>query len=169
MNEKISEKKVMGRTVTIVLGIICIILAVALVGIIAQYVFMIDEKDNEILFLKNEIYDLNKTINLSKWDFWVEHQTISHMAGNYNYWNFSANYAGYVIVRFDYDNTTTTYVRTIYSAALPYINKYDNQIDVRGTGDQAILPILPSTAIQVRIGNSELVGATEIVTITYAY
>lgn len=170
MSEQKVEKKVVRRTVAIALGVICIVLATGLIGTIADSVLMIDEKDNQILLLKSEIYELNKTINLSNWEVWVDHQTIIHEAGNYTYWTFSANYAGYVSVRIDYANTTSTYVRTTYSAnLLLYGVKYDNQTDVRGTGDEAFFPILPSTTIEIRIGNNEPIGAAEIVTITYHY
>jgi peptidoglycan hydrolase CwlO-like protein len=40
-----SEKKVIGRKVTIALGIVCVILAVALAGVIAYYTRIINDKD----------------------------------------------------------------------------------------------------------------------------
>jgi hypothetical protein len=68
MTEK-QEKRVVGRTVAIALGIICIILAVGLVGTIVGYTSIINGKDNtiatkdNIIATKNsEISDLNNSI-----------------------------------------------------------------------------------------------------------
>ena len=46
MNEK-HKKKVVGRNIAITLGIICIILAVSLVGAIADYTSIVSGKDKE--------------------------------------------------------------------------------------------------------------------------
>jgi hypothetical protein len=40
-----SEKKVVGRRVAIALGIICVILVVALAGVMANYTRIINDKD----------------------------------------------------------------------------------------------------------------------------
>jgi uncharacterized coiled-coil protein SlyX len=193
MSEK-QEKKVVGRTVAIALGIICIILAVGLVGAVANYTSIISgkdntiaskdseisfknfqiaslntqitDKDNTISSLQSQVADLTDITNLDKSKVWVNHHEISHEAGYYTYWTFSASYAGYVTVDIHDDNTTTTYVRAIYSA---YGVKYDDQIHVVA-GGKAVFPILPSSGIEIRIGNTNLlIGATETVTITYYY
>jgi hypothetical protein len=48
------EKKVVGRRVATVLGIISIILAVSLTGIIANYTLIMNDKDNTISSLQNQ-------------------------------------------------------------------------------------------------------------------
>jgi len=169
MNAQKTEKKLVSRAVAIALGIVCVVLATALIGVIVGYVLVVDEKETFILFLKDEVYELNQTINLNKWDSWIDHHTIINEAGNYTSWTFSASYAGYVTVRIDYANTTSTYVRLIYSTTLLHSVKYDHQIDLGGTGEEASFPILPSAAIEVRIGNNQPVTAVESVTITYCY
>jgi hypothetical protein len=58
MNEQKSEKKVVGRTVAIALGIICIVLAVGLVGAIADYRSIIGNKDNTISTQGSQISNL---------------------------------------------------------------------------------------------------------------
>jgi uncharacterized coiled-coil protein SlyX len=58
-----SEKKVVGRTVAIALGIICIILAVGLVGAIANYTSIISGKDNTIVSLNSQITTKDNTIS----------------------------------------------------------------------------------------------------------
>lgn len=69
MNEK-QEKKVVGRTVAIALGIICLILAVCLVGTIANYTAIINgkdstiaNKDSQISTLHSQIADKDNTIS----------------------------------------------------------------------------------------------------------
>jgi ABC-type xylose transport system substrate-binding protein len=46
-----SEKEVVGRNIAIALGIICMVLAVGLVGAIANYTSIISGKDNTIASL----------------------------------------------------------------------------------------------------------------------
>jgi len=234
-SEKPIEKK-SGRTVAIALGIICIVLAVGLVGAIANYASILNNKDstiqskdsqiqtltsqknqlqtwldgNETLLdqtqtwlqgnlsqisslnsqitslqnqisslnsqisslndqianLQNQVNDLNDIVNLAKSTVWVNDQTISQPASSYTYWTFSASYAGYVSVVVHTSTTTNTYVRVIYAS---HGVNYSNQIGV-GTGGTAVFPILPSSSIEIRVGNTNLInGATETVTITFYY
>lgn len=183
-----SEKKVVGRNVAIAFGIIAIILLVGLAGVIANYTSIINAKDNLIASkdseitnknseissltsqkdsLQNQVNDLNDKLNLAKFEIWVNSETISQPASSY--WSFSTNqaiYAGYVSVAIHTSTTTNTYVRVIYSS---HGVNYDNQIGV-GTGGTAVFPILPSSSIEIRVGNSNLFnGATETVTITFYY
>lgn len=62
MTEKVSEKKVIDRNVVIALGIICIVLAVGLVGAIANYTSIINGKDNTIATKNSTITSLNSQI-----------------------------------------------------------------------------------------------------------
>jgi DNA-binding transcriptional ArsR family regulator/uncharacterized coiled-coil protein SlyX len=57
-----SGKKVFGRAVAIALGIICIILAAALVGAFAYYVPMVNSKDSTISSLNSEVMNLQNQI-----------------------------------------------------------------------------------------------------------
>jgi len=62
------EKKVVGRTVVIALGIICVILAVGLVGAIANYTSIISGKDNTIATKDSQIQTLTSQKNqLQTW------------------------------------------------------------------------------------------------------
>ena len=163
-----SEKKVVGRGVAIGLGIICILLAVGLVGAIANYASIINGKDNTISSLNSQVSDITSTLNLGKSTVWVNDETLNQPSGSYTNWSpaFSTSYAGYISVQVHTSTTSNTYVRVIYTSHGVY---YDNQIGV-GTGGTAVFPILPSSSIDVRIGNSNwLNGATETVTITYYY
>jgi len=52
-----------GRSITVVLGIICMVLAASLVGAIANYTVVIDEKDNTIASLNSQITEKDSTIS----------------------------------------------------------------------------------------------------------
>jgi len=205
-----SQKKVVGRNVAIALGIVCIILAVGMVGAIAVYVprandqsstiaslnsqiaslnSQIADKDNtisslhsqitskdytisslnsQVTSLQSQVNDLTSIVNLGESVVWVNDETVSQPAGSYTTWTpaFSASYAGYVTVQVFTSTTSNTYVRVIYSS---HGVNYDNQIGV-GTGGTAVFPILPTSSIDIRVGNSNwLNGATETVTVTYYY
>ena len=150
-----SEKKVVSRTLAIALGIICVILAVGLVGAIAQ-----------ITSLQNQISDLTSIVNLAKSTVWVNNQIVNQPHNSYTFWTFSASYAGYVSVNVQTSTTDKTYVQVIYSS---HGVSYNNQIGV-GTGGKVVFPILPSSSIEIRVGNTNWIsGATETVTITYYY
>jgi uncharacterized coiled-coil protein SlyX len=65
-----SEKRVVGRSVTTALGIICIILTSGIVGVIVNYMSVISDKDsaikskdNQIDSLDSQISDQNNTIS----------------------------------------------------------------------------------------------------------
>jgi hypothetical protein len=53
--KNMSEKKVVGRSVAIGLGIVVIILLVSLVGAVANYMLIINEKDNAIATKDSQI------------------------------------------------------------------------------------------------------------------
>jgi cell division protein FtsL len=186
VEKKVVEKKVVSRNVAIALGIIVIILAVGLVGAIANYTSIISGKDNTIATQNSEIADKNSTItslnsqisslsdtvNLAKSTIWVNALNISQSAGSYTNWTFSANYSGYVSVYVRSSTTSNTYVEVIWSYAIPYcycLILYDNKIPVGTSGGVYFFPVLPA-GIEIIVGNTNLSnGATETVTITYYY
>jgi hypothetical protein len=56
------ETKIARKGVLIALGIICIILAACLGGVIAAYTLMINDKDNTISLLRSQISQLNSNV-----------------------------------------------------------------------------------------------------------
>ena len=58
-----SEKKTVRRSVAIAFGIICIVLASGLVGALAYYVSLVNDKDNAISMLNSQISQL--TLNIT--------------------------------------------------------------------------------------------------------
>lgn len=58
-----SEKRVVRRSVTIALGIICIILIAGLGGVIVTYTVVISNRDSQIASIYSQIADQNHTIS----------------------------------------------------------------------------------------------------------
>lgn len=221
-----NEKKPINK-VAIAVGVLCVVLLIAMMGIYLNYNSMLQNKDSEINSLKSQlanngitpnpsptpnpntgssdkdaqiadlqnqvsnlqsqltqknadinslnsqiaslnsqISDLQSIVNLQKSTVWVNDQTISQQASSYTVWTVSANYAGYVAVYVESSTVAGTHVRVIYS-----LNGVSfNQEIVVNAGDSANFPILPSSNIQVEVGNGNILnGATETVTITYYY
>jgi len=133
-----------------------------------SYVSTHRHSDSEYDALQNQVSDLTNTLNLGKSTVWVNDQTISQPASSYTYWTpaFSASYAGYVSVWVQSSSVAGTHVKAIYSSH----GVSFNQEIVVNAGDTAVFPILPSSDIQIEVGNGNLInGATETVTITYHY
>lgn len=131
-----------------------------------SYVSTHSHTDSEYNALQNQVSDLTNTLNLGKSTVLVNDQTVSQPASSYTVWTFSANYAGYVSVWVQTSTVGGTHVKAIYSSH----GVSFNQEIVVSAGDTAVFPILPSSSIQVQVGNGNLLnGATETVTITYYY
>jgi predicted PurR-regulated permease PerM len=166
-----SEKKMVRGSVAIALVIICISLAVVLIGAVSFYT-------SQISSLNSKVSDLTAIANLEKSTVWVNDTTVTQTASNYTSWFFSASYAGYVSVDVQSSTTNNTYVRVIYSS---YAINYDNTVTVGTSGTAAFpvsiyqflvfpLPTKLSTNVEIRVGNTNTAGnATETITITYYY
>jgi len=120
--------------------------------------------------LQNQVYNLTSIVNLSNSTVWVDDQTISQPASSYTLWTFSAIYAGYVSVLVNTSTVAGTHVRVVYSSYGVNFNQ-DIVVNASNTAENtAVFPLLPSSSIQVEVGNVNVsVGATETVTITYYY
>lgn len=107
---------------------------------------------------------LTKIINLQDSTVLVNDQTYTQPAGQYSTIAFSANNAGYVNEYIQSSSVPGTHVEVIYS--VDGVN-YDQEITVN-VGNSAVFPVLPSSSIQIGIGNGNMIGsATEVATITY--
>lgn len=131
-----------------------------------SYVSTHGHTDSEYNALQDQVSDLTSALNLSKSTVWVNDQTISQPASSYTVWTVSASYAGYVSVWVQSSSVPGTHVKAIYSSH----GVSFNQEIVVSAGYTANFPILPSSSIQIEVGNGNLInGATETVTITYHY
>jgi hypothetical protein len=114
----------------------------------------------------------NAIVNLQVSTIWVNSQTVGQDSGgfgiSYYYWTFSASYAGYIVVNVHSSTTTSTAIQVIYNA---YGVNYNTQFTNIGTSGVRVFPVLPTSNIQIGVGNGNLLpgGATETVTITYYY
>jgi len=185
-----SEKRMVSRSVAIAVVIICIALAIGLIGAVSFYT-------SQISSLNSKVNDLTDITNLDKTTLWVN-STVTQTANNYTSWFFSpsyntynstyGSYAGFVVVLVLSSTSNTTYIRVSYSSGI----SYDNSVTVGTDGTVAfpvVFPIIriassdisgnptlsatsfsPSPTIEIRVGNKDTVGnATETVEIFYNY
>jgi hypothetical protein len=154
-------KKVVSRYVAIGLGVLCIILFFTLVGILNYYA----EPNSRIASLQSQIDSLNRIIELQEFMVWENATTISQPAGYNTGMNFTANYAGYVVVNLLYSTTSNTTVGLMYTYG------EGTYYDVMNVGSYGTVwfPVLPAT-ISVMVGNTNPVdSAVEVVSILYYY
>jgi hypothetical protein len=167
------QKKGIGKSIVIALGILVVILGVSNVYVYSSLQGQITNLQNQITLLNAQttllnaqISNLTNIVNLAKSTVWVNNQTITQPSYHYTSWTKSASYAGYVSVNVQSSTTSNTYVEVIWSA---YSGGYDNRTTVGASGT-AVFPVLPSSTIEIRVGNTNLLnGATETVTVTYYY
>jgi magnesium-transporting ATPase (P-type) len=168
-----SEKRVVSRKIAIAVGTLCIILLVALVGMLAIYTSVFNKKDSQIADLQNQVTSDNSTINsltaivnLNYSIVWVNAEPVNQTAGNFSSWSFSVSYAGYVIVDILTSPTNNMSVELKYSWNGV---SYDNTTSVSPSGS-ASFPVLPANNIGIRVINTNSsTSASETVTITYWY
>jgi hypothetical protein len=161
MSRKMSRSHTVNRNVAIGLGVLCIILFLALTGVVNYYA----PDHSRIDSLQNQVTSLNAIINLEVATLWANATTISQAAGDASAANYVADYAGYVIVNVIYSSTANTSVQVMY---ISHGVNYVNAVNV-GSGGTALFPVLPAT-ITVMVGNHNLLeSAVEIVTIMYYY
>ncbi|HML01771.1 MAG TPA: hypothetical protein VK487_00190 [Candidatus Bathyarchaeia archaeon] len=186
MTEQKPEKKVVGRTIAIALGIICLVLVIGLVGAIADYTSMVSSRDNTISSqnshiatnnntissLNSQVLNLTEIVNVQQNEGWFAYEDVTQPANSSTNLTFLANYTGYVAVWIAQLSTPNTYVRVIYSANTIYGKlNYDNQIPVSVRNTTVLFPILPAS-IEIRVGNTGTYlnePATELIAITFYY
>jgi predicted PurR-regulated permease PerM len=176
-----TKPKLTSRNVAIVLGIICIVLLVSLVGAFAYYVPTVNDKNNTISSLKTEnssdvslINELNGNISKLN-DNITELQNIANLNESVVLFNFSSPYPYYYSWRNTIENagylwvsvssTGDTIVEITYS--FQSLN-YDSQVDV-GTNGTSIFPILPSSLVTMGILNGTNMEVTLMTTVTAIY
>jgi hypothetical protein len=142
-----------------------------------EYNTAVSNYNNEVNTYNNYVSDhshtdedynsVNNIASLNDSAVWVNDQTISQPSSSFTVWTVSADYAGYVSVWVQSSTVPGTHVKVIYSAK----GVDFNQELVIGYGQTANFPLLPSSNIQVEVGNALFGGngATETVTITYYY
>jgi hypothetical protein len=155
------KKKVVSRNVAIGLGVLCVILLLTLAWITNYHA----SDNSRIASLQNQVDSLNAIVNLQEYTTWANSITVSQTAGAASMGNYTANYAGYVLVNVLSSTTSNTSVQVTYTS---HGLDYGNVVSV-GSGGSAIFPILPAT-ITIWVDNTNsLDSAIETVTILYYY
>ncbi|MDR0460902.1 MAG: hypothetical protein LBH62_05655 [Nitrososphaerota archaeon] len=127
---------------------------------------------NSINSLQGNIQELRDITNLAKTTTVANKQTLNQQANSYTYYNFTAQYAGFVFVRIDSSTTNLNFARVRYTSnggGSPYTITYNQRVDISSSGGWACFHVLPGTVL-VDIGNTNLInGATMTVTVDYWY
>jgi outer membrane murein-binding lipoprotein Lpp len=160
-----SEKKMVRRSVAIGVGIVSIILVAGLVGVLAYYMPIVNDKDNiiasrdsqiaslnsNVTSLQNQVNNLNSSVkslrdqmnnltdilNLQKSSIWFTSGTVNIM-GSAPTCEENAAFAGYVSVEVSSQYNVTVEVRYFSHGA-----NYDNSI-ILGNSGTAVFPVLPA-------------------------
>jgi hypothetical protein len=193
-----SEKKVVRRSVAIALGIVCIILAVGIVGAIANYTSVISGKDNTISSQDSQISNLqaqnnqvqtwldgNKTYcaneiagkdsQITNLHSIVDLQKQEVVVSQYSV-NQGAGQSSAVVAR-SYPYSGYLRISSTSTTSNAYINLqywfggklYSFKITV-GTSGEALFAILKTDSATIYVGNTNWPdGASHTLTITYYY
>lgn len=156
-----SEKKMVRRSVAIVLGIVCLVLLAGLVYVTIQMV------------------DLTSMVDLSKSKVWMDNEPYAFLPNSETHFFYTVDYAGYVTVQVT-TSTDTTYVEVSYTFMIgitPYGVYYDKRVYFDPANEEAVFPVLPlrdhetiAGRIEIAMGNSDpLNNVTGNITMTYYY
>lgn len=171
----ISEKRIRSRSIVLAVVLVCVVLIVPL----SVSLMNNSGLNTEIKYLQNQIHVLTQDkqgyqniVNLALSSTIVSGQKVTQTANNYSNFSFLAEYAGYVYVQIDNSTTTNNYVEVIYMShnlSSPYSVSFNQKLPINGNGS-ASFPVLPSSNVEVRIGNTNPVdGVTQTITINYYY
>ncbi len=176
LNEQSSGKKVIDRNIAFVLGFVCIILGVGLVGAIAicqpsgndalitSLQNQISTKNAQIQSLTSQKNELLAICDLAK-SAVVVNETVNISEGMESVFIGETNYAGYLEVSFQTASATDTFARVVYSS---HGVSYDNEVDVV-SGGRAVFPIIPSNSIEIHVGTHQMVASSITLTVTLYY
>jgi hypothetical protein len=145
-----SEKKVVGRGIAIVLGISCIALAVAL-G-----------------FVVSEVYRLGSVADLRESQILLDHCQVTFETNGETAFVYLVDYAGYVTIQFE-SASSGMYVEVSYDwthVALGLI--YSHRMDLGATTGNLTFPVLPPS-VRIAVGNLDDSRGSAIITATYFY
>ena len=155
------RRHVVSRNVAIGLGVLCIILSLALGGVLNYNAGTY----SQIASLQSQINSLNSIIALQESDIIANASTISIQAGRFTGTNFTVYYAGYIVVNVLYSSTSNITVALEYTS---YAGEYYQMYSV-DSGGTAKFPVLPAS-ITVWVGNTNsLYAATAMVEMLYYY
>lgn len=121
---------------------------------------------SQINDLQNQLSDANNINSLHMTEVWFKDKVVNQDRGAGMWYEWTAEYAGYITVNVQSSTTSNQYVQVTWTSN--GVN-YDNKITIGNVGT-AVFPVLPSDKVRVTIANTNLLnGATATVTITYTY
>ena len=141
-----SEKKVVGRGIAIVLGISCIAFAVALA------------------FVVSEAYRLRNIVDLRESQIWLDHHYCIFESYGEADFDYSAGYAGYVTVQYE-SASPSMYIEVSYFAL---DLSYSRRVNLNTISGNFTFPVLP-TSVRIAVGNLEDSQGSARITATYFY
>jgi len=161
-----------------VLGFVCVAL-IALLGVSLILYTNNSVLNDDIEYLQNQIHVLTQEkqgyqdiVDLALSSTIVSGQMVTQQANTYSNFGFLAEYAGYIYVRIDNSTTANNYVEVLYlshNLSSPHSVSFNQTISLNGDGS-ASFPVLPSSNVEVRVGNTNPVdSATQTITINYYY
>jgi len=169
-----SEKKVVSRTLAIVLVIVCGVLAFCLVGTFVNYTSIISTKDNtiatmdsQIASLNAQISDLNDTVKLNKQTTLDNNQLVDLASNTYTTLLYYTPYAGYIKV--DFTASVVVYFWAESSLTNIYYSRYPPNSPDNATSGSFITPVLPGVTLLSVYNPTETTGASMYITVTYVY
>ena len=187
-------KKVVGRSVAIGLGIICIVLVAGLGVVMAYYAMQINIKDStyndyvsthryadsyynslnsqisqlnsNITNMQTQINILNATANLEFSKFWESGNFVATTPENLGgIFYLNSSIVPYAgYVKVDVEPSNNTYVRVLYDSNGTSFD-YEVPVNANGTG---IIPVLPTNFINIGVGNLTI-GTAYTTNFTYYY
>jgi len=133
---------------------------------ITQLQSEISNLQSQLLDTQKQLSDANNINGLHMTEVWLKDKTVNQDRGAGMWYQYTADYAGYITVNIQSSTTSNQYVQVTWTSnGIDYSNK----ITVGNLGT-AVFPVLPSNDVKVTIGNTNLLnGATATVTITYTY
>ncbi|MGA2310363.1 MAG: hypothetical protein ABSG57_12560 [Candidatus Bathyarchaeia archaeon] len=141
-----SEKKVVGRGIAIVLGISCVVLVVGLV------------------FVVSGVYRLSNIVDLCESQILLDqHYFIFESNGEADN-SYSVGYAGYVTVQLESASPSIYIEVSYYANGLSYSRRVNPGVDEANV----TFPILPAS-VEIAVGNLNASRASAIITATYFY
>ncbi len=132
-----------------------------------EYVATHQYTDAEYLALQDQIRNLTDILTLQEQRVLLNHYDVNQPAGGYNHWAFTdINHTGYFRITIHSSTTAKAYARVVYT-----FNGTTWELSkTLGTAGAADFPVLPSSSIEVGIGNTNIHDpAAHDVSIVYYY
>jgi len=132
-----------------------------------DYVAAHQYTDSEYLALQDQISNLTDILNLNKQTVLKDHYAVNQPAGGYNHWTYTnINHTGYLTITIHSSTTPKAYARVVYT----YGDTTWELTKTLGIAGSADFPVLPSSRIEVGVGNTNLYDpAVHDISIVYHY